>query len=79
MKREYIRWAIAGECGLYVGQQMTRQDAIAEHVAVKYGVSPYVSHRLDEAQSEAWGICKKKGDSCGQSKDHPSTLLKNDT
>lgn len=61
-KKEYIRWAIYGECGLYVGQRQTMKDAIAEHVAAKYGVSPYVVRELDESQREAWNICKKNGD-----------------
>ena len=64
-KKEYIRWAIAGQCGLYVGQRQTRQDAIAEHVSQLYGVSPYVAWKrggLDESQREAWERCKAKGD-----------------
>ena len=61
-KQEYIRWGVIGECGLYVGQRQTRKDAIAEHVSMLYGVSPYVQGALDEGQREAWDICRKKGD-----------------
>lgn len=61
-KRTYTRWAIAGECGLYVGQRFTRRDAIAEHVADKFGVSEYAGNGLDTEQLAAWQQCQKLGD-----------------
>lgn len=61
-KKQYTRWAIAGECGLYVGQRFTRKDAIAEHVSMLYGTSDYVGWQLDDAQREAWDKCRAKGD-----------------
>lgn len=61
-KRTYTRWAITGECGLYVGQRLTRRDAIAEHVSEKFGVSPYAGNGLDTDQLAAWAQCLKLGD-----------------
>jgi hypothetical protein len=61
-KKEYIRWAITGECGLYVGQRLTMRDAIAEHISDIHGVSPYVGNGLDSNQRAAWDLCRQKGD-----------------
>lgn len=62
-KRTYTRWAITGECGLYVGQRMTRRDAIAEHVSEKFaGVSRYAGNGLDASQRAAWLKCLELGD-----------------
>lgn len=61
-KRVYARWAIAGAYGLYVGQRLTRRDAIAEHVSDKFGVSRYAGNGLDTEQMAAWAQCVKLGD-----------------
>lgn len=61
-KRVFSRWAIVGEVGLYVGQQLTRKAAIAEHVDAKYAVGHWVGRRLSTAQLEAWHKCRAMGD-----------------
>lgn len=61
-KRVFTRWAIVGEVGLYVGQCLTRADAIAEHVSAKYGTSRWVSRGLSTEQLAAWHKCRAKGD-----------------
>jgi hypothetical protein len=60
-KKQYIRWAIIGESGLYVGQCLTKRDAIAEHVATRNkALSAFAP--LDDAQLAEWNRCKKNGD-----------------
>ena len=63
MKRQtYTRWAIVGEVGLYTGQHLTRRDAIADHIAARYGTTRWVSGALDDDQHAAWQKCQRKGD-----------------
>jgi hypothetical protein len=62
-KKSFTRWAITGECGLYIGQRLTRRGAIAEHVSAKFaGVSPYAGNGLDDSQRSAWDRCLRLGD-----------------
>jgi len=61
-KQEYIRWAIVGDAGLYVGQCLTRNDAIAEHVQARYGISQWSNRVLSQTQRECWEKCRAKGD-----------------
>jgi hypothetical protein len=59
--KQYVRWAIEGECGLYVGQCLTKAQAIAEHVATRdKSLSAFAP--LDMAQRERWRKCKVLGD-----------------
>lgn len=60
--KEYIRWAIHGEIGLYCGQHLTRKDAISEHVEARYGVSRSFRRGLNTTQLEMWHKCRAKGD-----------------
>ena len=61
--KEYSRWAIVGEVGLYCGQHLTRKDAIAEHVEMRYGIGRYTLGRgLSTAQLEMWHKLQAKGD-----------------
>lgn len=61
--KEYRRWAIIGEVGLYVGQCLTRKDAIAEHIEARYDVPRNSFGRgLSTTQLELWNKCKAKGD-----------------
>ncbi len=58
----YIRWAIVGEVGLYIGQWLTRKDAIADHVNIRYGVETSWGRSLSTRQLELWHQCQAKGD-----------------
>ena len=49
-KKSYIRWAVVGEVGLYVGQYLTRKDAIADHIKARYGVASSWGRGLNTAQ-----------------------------
>lgn len=62
MKKDYIRWAIAGESGLYVDQRLSRVEAIANHVRDLYGVPHTHGRGLDTDQLKAWERCKRNGD-----------------
>lgn len=63
MAKEYIRWAIVGDVGLYCGQHLTRKDAITEHVSMRYGVERWtVGRGLSPTQLEMWRKCQAKGD-----------------
>lgn len=59
--KEYVRWAITGNCGLYVGQYLTRQDAIADHVWHR-DVTLSKFAPLDDKQLAVWQRCKSLGD-----------------
>lgn len=62
------RWAIVGNCGLYVGQELTRAAAIAKHVhdGRLFGepeVSRWAIHGiLSPDQRAIWRRCRKNGD-----------------
>jgi hypothetical protein len=62
-KRSFLRWSIANEYGLlYVGQRLTRDAAIAEHVAAIYGTGRFANGLLDAKQLKAWEKCQAAGD-----------------
>lgn len=61
-KNKWTRWVIIGECGLYVGQYLTRNDAIADHVKDKFGVSKKYARNLTPEQIRHWRRCKQLGD-----------------
>ena len=67
-KQEFIRWAIIGQCGLYIGQRHTRRDAIAEHVSkARQRNEPEVSGScwggtLSADHIAIWKRCQKRGD-----------------
>ena len=67
-KTSYIRWGVTGECGLYVGQWLTRADAIAEHASRgRRRDEPEVPDRayggkLSTAQLEIWKRQQTRGD-----------------
>lgn len=59
--KEYTRWAITGDCGLYVGQYLTRRDAIADHVSHRdKSLSKFAP--LDDDQLAVWKKCQAQGD-----------------
>ncbi len=59
-KRIYHRWGIIGNCGLYVGQRLTRKDAITEHVTARYEGWP---NTPPEAERERlWAVARRLGD-----------------
>ena len=67
--KEERRWVIIGKHGLYTGQQLTRREAIAQHVAAiwsgRHGfgdISPFGVNQLDAEQYRAWQLCRKNGD-----------------
>jgi hypothetical protein len=63
--KEYSRWAIVGEVGLYCGQHLTRKEAISEHVQMRYGVDRFTfGQGLSTTQLEMWHKCRAKGDRC---------------
>lgn len=55
-------WAICSGDGLYVGWQMSRAEAIAEHVSALYGTAGRGLSGLCHEQVVAWKKCKKRGD-----------------
>lgn len=60
-RKQWTRWAILSDHGLYTGQYLTRRDAIADHVwHLRDGLSRFAP--LDKSQIEAWQHCQKKGD-----------------
>jgi hypothetical protein len=61
MAEQWIRWAIIGDCGLYVGQYLTREDAIADHVWSR-DASLRKFAPLDDEQRAQWRKCKSQGD-----------------
>lgn len=67
-KTTYIRWGTTGECGLYVGQCLTRRDAIAEHTSKgRRSTEPKVSPRiwggkLTPEHLKIWERLKARGD-----------------
>ena len=64
MAEDHIRWVIVGRNGLYVGQTLTRYDAIAEHVEALHGArnTTHLRKTLSTAQADAWRKCKANGD-----------------
>lgn len=61
--KEYVRWSIIGENGLYVDQRLTRVDAIVKHVSDLYGVNGWsIGRGLTTEQLEAWNKCRANGD-----------------
>ncbi len=62
-KKQYTRWAITGECGLYTGQYLTRREAIADHVwHLDRPVSRFAGSTLDPGQLKIWRRCQARGD-----------------
>lgn len=60
--KEYARWAIVGDVGLYVGQYLSRKAAIEDHIRARYGTPASWGRRLSTEQLEAWHKCQAKGD-----------------
>jgi len=60
--KEYTRWAIVGEVGLYVGQYLTRKDAISDHIRARYGVAGTWQRGLSAGQLQLWRKMQAKGD-----------------
>jgi hypothetical protein len=66
-EKTITRWAIRYPGGLYVGQTLTRLDAIAEHV---WSYNKELHDRgirwarggLDPIQKAEWERCRKRGD-----------------
>lgn len=65
-RKRTVRWAVIGNAGLYIGQWLTKGDAISHHLEVRYGLS---LHRnaigrlvFGPEQAKAWARCKKTGD-----------------
>ena len=50
------RWVIVGEVGLYTGAELTKREAITNHVEALYVCPQRIS------RDEAWKLCRKKGD-----------------
>lgn len=67
-KKTCIRWGIYGECGLYVGQRLTRRDAIAEATSRgRLSSEPVVSEfvlggRLTDDHRKIWKRMQARGD-----------------
>ena len=57
-QKSEIRWVIVGKHGLYVGQWLTRKDAIYDHVRALYGFNYF----LHDAIMKQWKECRAKGD-----------------
>jgi hypothetical protein len=71
MMAEVKRWVIVGECGLYVGQEQTRESMIARHVSQLFSetdgfprLSEFAWGGLNAYQRRAWELCKRRGDRC---------------
>ena len=52
------RWVVVGDCGLYIGQYLTRADAITDHVTAKYELPPDNKQEI----SRRWRKCRASGD-----------------
>lgn len=67
-KKTFIRWGVIGECGLYVGQRLTRRDAIAEATSRgRLNDEPEVSEylwngKLTTDHLQIWDRMRKRGD-----------------
>lgn len=57
--QKWIRWAIIGSCGLYVGQSLARKDAVRYHVTMLFF---FPERPSDELVREVWKKCRRKGD-----------------
>jgi len=60
--KEYVRWAIDGEVGLYVGQFLTRKAAIEDHLKARYDIDSTWGRGLSTTHLEFWHKCQAKGD-----------------
>ena len=56
-------WAIVGDHGLYIGWQLTRNDAIGDHVSAVTGIGCHaLGGRLSREQAQLWKQRKAMGE-----------------